>query len=156
MVIVHITMGEHIKQDNKHNREHVTVELCTCRITIEGNDWTSEFLYTQLWIFPTSLLRYLYFHFHLFFLSSSDLTVLSIHTVYSTSKETASSLHLHSKPVLLSRPRFKNLFIKNYYYFNYLKHEGGDNSGVGWRLAGEGVRTILIIMVCHYLVLGGD
>jgi hypothetical protein len=36
---------------NKHR-------TCTCRITMEGNDRTSEFSCTRLRIFPTSLLRY--------------------------------------------------------------------------------------------------
>src|SRR5882724_6495515 len=71
--------------------------MFTCKITMEGNDRTSEFSRTRLRIFPTSLLRYYlglsYFHFHPFFLSPSDLTI-SINTVYSTTKETGSSLLL--------------------------------------------------------------
>jgi hypothetical protein len=50
-----------------------------CKITMEGNDRTSEFSCTRLGIFPTSLLRYYlhlsYFHCHQFFLSLSNLSL---------------------------------------------------------------------------------
>ena len=80
----------------ERDRQHVTDSaratstydkrgMCMCRITMEGNDQTSESSCTRLGIFPTSLLRYylrfLYFHFYPYFISPSDFTLYQL-TLY--------------------------------------------------------------------------